>query len=264
MKQNYETLRYEIEERICTIWLNRPEVHNAFNYTMLADLVDILAAVDQSDEIRVVIFTGAGKSFSAGADLKWMQEIVDYTYEENLKDSDMIARVFYMIYTLKKPVIAAINGAAMGGGMGFVGASDIVIASEEARFSLSEVRIGVVPACISPYLIKKVGEGALRELFISGMRFTPEKALNMNLINYVVPLQDLLEFSRQKAKELLACGPTAIAVCKQLFREVPEMDLKSAYDYTVAVIARQRTSAEAQEGMKAFLEKRPPSWHPKD
>lgn len=264
MKETYETLKYDISDRICTIQLNRPEVHNAFNLAMLTDLVDILTAVEQSDEIRVVIFTGEGKSFSAGADLKWMQQIVDYSYEENLKDSDMIARVFYKIYTLNKPVIAAINGATMGGGMGFVGASDIVIASDKARFSLSEVRIGVVPACISPYLIKKAGEGALRELFISGMRFGPDKALKINLVNHVVAHDELLDFARQKAAELLACGPKAIAVCKQLFLKVPEMDLKAAYDYTVDVIAKQRTSPEAQEGMKAFLEKRPPAWQGKE
>lgn len=245
-----------------TIRLNRPDVHNAFNLALLTDLVNILAAIDKADDIRVVIFTGSGKSFSAGADLKWMQQIVNCTYEENLKDSAMIAKVFYKIYTLSKPVIAAINGAAIGGGMGFVGAADIVIASEQAVFSLSEVRIGVIPACISPYLIKKVGEGALKELFISGMRFTPEKALKINLINYVVPHDELLDFAYQKAKELLLCGPKAMARCKELFLKVGDMDLESAYDYTVDLIARQRVSDEAQEGMKAFLEKRKPNWHP--
>ncbi len=245
-----------------TIRLNRPEVHNAFNLALLTDLVNILEAVDKDDDTRVVIFTGQGKSFSAGADLKWMQQIVNCTYEENLKDSEMIARVFYKIYTLSKPVIAAINGAAIGGGMGFVGAADIVIASEQAVFSLSEVRIGVIPACISPYLIKKVGEGALKELFISGMRFTPEKALKIDLINYVVPHDELMDFAYRKAKELLLCGPQAIARCKELFLKVGDMDLQSAYDYTVDLIARQRVSDEAQEGMKAFLAKRKPNWHP--
>lgn len=264
IKEKYETLKYEIEDRIILVRLNRPRVHNAFNKTLLNDLVDILEAIDKSEEIRVVIFTGEGKSFSAGADLKWMQEIVDCTYEENLKDSDMIARVFYKIYTLSKPVITAINGGTFGGGMGFVGASDIVIASEKALFSLSEVKIGVIPACISPYLIKKVGEGALKELFISGMRFTPERALEIKLINYVVPHEKLLEFAFEKAKELLLCGPYAIAKCKELFLKVGDMDLKSAYKYTVDLIARQRIAEEAQEGMKAFLEKRKPSWHPED
>jgi methylglutaconyl-CoA hydratase len=240
--------------------LNRPEVHNAFNDTMLAELVDVLDAVDQSEDIRVIIFTGEGKSFSAGADLNWMKKMIGYSYEENLEDSLMISKVFYKIYTLNKPVIAAINGAAIGGGMGFVGASDIVIASEKAKFSLSEVRIGVVPACISPYLIKKVGEGVLKELFITGMRFDADKALDIKLINYKTEHEKLLEVAMEKAEQLCLCGPKAIGVCKQLFVQVPEMDLKTAYDHTAEVIARLRISDEAQEGMKAFLEKRTPKW----
>ncbi len=260
MNKAYETLKYEIKDRIITIWLNRPEVHNAFNDTMLAELVDILEAVDGNTDLRVVIFTGEGKSFSAGADLNWMKKMVDYTYEENLQDSVMISKVFNKIYTLKKPVIAAVNGAAIGGGMGFVGASDIVIASDKDKFSLSEVRIGVVPACISPYLMKKVGQGVLKELFITGMRFDADKALSIRLINYQVEHEKLLEFVREKAKELCQCGPNAIAVCKELFVKVPEMDMKAAYDYTAEVIARLRISPEAQEGMKAFLEKRIPAW----
>ena len=260
MNKTYETLKYEIEDSIVTIWLNRPEVHNAFNNNMLTELVDILEEVDKSDDIRVVIFTGEGKSFSAGADLNWMKEMVDYNYEENLKDSELIAKVFYKIYTLRKPVISAINGAAIGGGMGFVGASDLVIASEKAKFSLSEVRIGMVPACISPYLIKRVGEGVLKELFISGMRFGPDKALGIHLINYKVEHEKLLEFALEKARDLCLCGPTAIGVCKQLFLKVPEMELLEAYDHTTEVVARQRVSEEAQEGMKAFLEKRKPAW----
>lgn len=260
MDKNYETLKYEITDKIITIWLNRPQVHNAFNNTMLSELVDILETVDTSGDIRVVIFTGEGKSFSAGADLNWMKKMVDYSYDENLEDSLWISKVFHKIYTLKKPVIAAINGAAIGGGMGFVGASDIVIGSDRAKYSLSEVRIGVVPACISPYLIKKVGEGVLKELFITGMRFDSDRALDIRLINYKVEHEKLLEVAVEKAKQLCLCGPEAIGVCKQLFVDVPEMNLENAYTHTAEVIARLRISDEAQEGMKAFLEKRPPSW----
>ena len=263
MNKTYETLKYEIKNRVIVIWLNRPPVHNAFNDTMLAELADILEVVDRSDDIRVVIFTGEGKSFSAGADLNWMKKMIDYTYEENLKDAVMISDVFHKIYTLTKPVIVAVNGATIGGGMGFVGAADIVIASENARFSLSEVRIGVVPACISPYLVKRVGEGVLKELFITGMRFDADKALDIKLINYKVGPEKLLEFAMEKAEELCLCGPHAIAVCKQLFVEVPGMDLMTAYNHTADVIARMRISAEAQEGMKAFLEKRAPAWQEK-
>jgi len=260
MNKLYETLKYEINDRIITVFLNRPQVHNAFNDTMLKELADILETINHHPEIRVVIFTGEGKSFSAGADLNWMKKMVDYGYEENLEDSLWISKVFYKIYTLKKPVIAAINGAAIGGGMGFVGASDIVIGSDLAKYSLSEVRIGVVPACISPYLIRKAGEGKLRELFLTGMRFDSDKALSVGLINYKVEHDRLLETAQEKARQFLESGPNALAVCKQLFADVAEMDLDTAYERTAEMIARLRISEEAQEGMKAFLEKREPSW----
>lgn len=261
-KDRYQMIEPEMRDAIAVVWLNRPEVHNAFNGAMLKEVSEILREIDENDDIRVVIFSGRGKSFSAGADLNWMREMVKFSYEENLEEASLISDVFYRIYTLKKPVIAAINGATIGGGMGFVGAADLVVSSDRARFSLSEVRIGVVPACISPYLIKKAGEGVLRELFISGVRFGPERALEARLINYVVDHDRLLEFSLAKAEELLVCGPQAMAMCKELFLRVPEMDLKSAYEYTADLIARMRTTDEAQEGMKAFLEKRNPSWHP--
>lgn len=260
LEKQFETIRYEITEGIITVWLNRPEVHNAFNDTMLTELVEILDEIDSDADIRVVIFTGEGKSFSAGADLNWMKKMVGYSFEENLDDALMISRVFHKIYTLRKPVISAINGAAIGGGMGFVGASDIVIASEKAKFGLSEARIGLVPACISPYLIRKAPEGALKELFISGMRFGPERAKNAFLVNYITQHDNLLPFAKEKAKELLICGPNAIAICKKLFLKVPDMTMNEAFDYTAEEIARLRISDEAQEGMKAFLEKRKPEW----
>jgi len=261
IEKKFETIRYEIANRIITLWLNRPEVHNAFNDTMLAELVEILEKIDSDNDIRVVVITGEGKSFSAGADLNWMKKMVDYTYEENYRDSEMISRLFYKIYTLNKPVISAINGATIGGGMGFVGASDLVIASDRAKFGLSEVRIGLVPACISPYIIKKSTEGLLKELFLTGKRFGPEKAREANLVNYIVEHEKLLEFAREVAEKFMVCGPEAIAVCKDLFLEVPDRNLEDAAEYTTDVIAKLRISDEAQEGMKAFLEKRKPKWH---
>ncbi len=260
MEFAYETLKVELTEQIIIIRLNRPEVHNAFNSVMLSELVDILEKIQNSENIRVVIFTGEGKSFSAGADLNWMKKMINYSYEENLEDSLMISKVFYLIYTLDKPVISAINGATIGGGMGFVGASDIVIASEKALFSLSEVKIGVVPACISPYLMKKTGEGALKELFMTGKRFPPQKAREIFLINDIVEHKKLMISAMEKAREFLACGPNAVSVCKKLFLNVPGMEIKKAGDYTADIIAGLRISEEAQEGMKAFLEKRTPGW----
>jgi len=167
MKSGYETLRTRESDGILTIWLNRPAVHNAFDATMLDELIEVLDETNDNENIRVVVFTGAEKSFSAGADLNWMKEVINYSYEQNFADSEKISKLFFKIYSLRKPVISAINGAAIGGGMGFVAASDIVISSDQAQFSLSEVKIGVVPACISPYLIKKSGEGVLKELFLT-------------------------------------------------------------------------------------------------
>lgn len=261
MLGDYKTLKFRVKEKIVTVWLNRPELHNAFNSTMLTELTDILEIINNSEDIRVVIFTGEGKSFSAGADLNWMKEIINYSYEDNLKDSEKISEVFYKIYTLNKPVISAINGAAIGGGMGFVAASDIVISSDRALFSLSEVRIGVVPACISPYLIRKTGEGALKELFLSGRRFYPDEALKINLINNIVEHKNLMSFAENKARDLLENGPKAMSMCKKLFSDVPEMDLSTAYNHTSEIIAGLRISEEAQEGMKAFLGKRKPNWN---
>ncbi len=256
----YKTIKIVVRDNIATIFLDRPDVHNAFNALMLTELIDVLKKINQNEKIRVVIFTGNGKSFSAGADLKWMKDTIDFDYNDNLKDSLKISELFLRIYKLKKPVISAVNGAVIGGGMGFVGASDIVIASEKAFFSLSEVKIGVVPACISPYLIKKVGEGVLKELFLTGERFNPEKALALNFINYVVKPEDLLIFTLDMADKLKKNGPMALSICKEIFDKVPGMDLKAAYTYTAEVIAKLRTSTEAQEGMRAFLEKRDPIW----
>lgn len=264
MNSTYETLLVENIRNTLLIKLNRPQVHNAFNTVMLAELIGLLKEIDQNDTIRAIIITGMGKSFCAGADLNWLKAVINYSYQENLAESETISELFYTIYTLSKPVIAAINGAAVGGGMGFVGAADYVIASEHARFSLSEVRIGVVPACISPYLLKKAPEGALKDLFISGKRFDAKTAQTAHLINEEVVHDQLLEKALEKADSYKICGPQAIKMCKQLFHIVPQMELKEAYHATADLIAKMRISPEAQEGMKAFLEKRNPSWHETD
>jgi methylglutaconyl-CoA hydratase len=258
--KGYDTLTCTESDRATVVTLNRPEVHNAFNETMLAELVDLLEKLDSATDVRVVVFTGAGKSFSAGADLTWMGRTIDYTREENLKDARMIARVFRMIDTLQKPVIAAINGAVIGGGMGFVVAADLVIASDRAEFGLPEVRLGIVPACISPYLLHKAGGSAIKELFLTGARFTAERALRLGLANEVVFHERLMDRVMERARELALGGPEAIAVCKRLLRELPETGLERIDSYTAEMLADVRVSAEGQEGMRAFLEKRAPRW----
>lgn len=256
----YKTIVYLVEEQVARVALNRPKIHNAFNDTMLQELIGLFKKISKDRSIRVVVITGNGKSFCAGADINWMKKMINYSYEENIKDSNKIADCMYALYTLPQPTIARVNGAAIGGGMGFVGTCDIVIAADIAKFSLSEVKIGLVPACISPYIIRKVGEGGCREFFITGERLTAEKALKVGLVNRVVPIEKLDEAVDEVVDRLVSSGPNAIAASKELLQKVPQMSLDEARKFTVEVIARLRISDEGQEGMNAFLEKRKPKW----
>ncbi|RQW06578.1 enoyl-CoA hydratase/isomerase family protein, partial [candidate division KSB1 bacterium] len=163
-----KTIKYSIKNRVAWITLNRPEIHNAFNETMIGELLELYQAIGKMPEVRVVVITGAGKSFCAGADLNWMGGVIKYSYEQNLNESLQLAELFYTMYSLPKPTIAVVNGAAIGGGAGMVAVNDLVIASDRAKFSFSEVKLGLVPACISPYVIRRVGENRSRELFLSG------------------------------------------------------------------------------------------------
>ncbi len=256
-----ETIEYYVEKDVARVFLNRPEKHNAFNETMLEELIQVFREVkERQHDIRLLVLSGRGKSFCAGADLNWMKKMVDFSYEENLQDSNQVSECMYRLYSLPQPSIGSINGAAIGGGMGLVAACDISIASSEAVFSLSEVRLGLVPACISPYVIRRAGESRCRELFLSGERITAEKAHEFGLINEVVDPSLLQEQVEKRVYRLLKNGPKALAVCKKLLEEIPQMSLDEAGTYTAEVIARLRVSEEGQEGMNAFLEKRLPAW----
>ncbi len=257
-----ETILYVVENSVARITLNRPEIHNAFNDAMLVELIDVFKDIEKrKGEIRVVILTGNGKSFCAGADLHWMKKMIDYSYEENILDSNQVAECMYCLYTLPQPTIARVNGAAIGGGMGLVAASDIVVAQEDAVFSLSEVKIGLVPACISPYVVKRAGESKCREFFLSGKRISAKKALSAGLVNEVVPETELDSTVEKWTSLFLRNGPEALSVCKKLLEKVPGMSLDEAKGYTAEVIAKLRISEEGQEGMNAFIEKRKPKWN---
>ena len=211
-------------------------------------------------ELRLIILSGKGKSFCAGADLNWMRSVKDQSFEKNLDESNKLADLFYQIYTFPKPIVGRINGAAIGGGTGFVAVCDIAIAAESAKFSFSEVKIGVVPACIGPYVIKKMGEGKTRELFISGERMNGKRAYEVGLVNAVVT-DDMLDNEVDKLKNLiLSSGPEAVAMAKKLVSEVPQMTPEQFKPYTAEMIAKLRISDEGQEGMDAFLNKRKPNW----
>jgi methylglutaconyl-CoA hydratase len=260
LKDKLQTILYETENKIARVTFNRPEVHNAFNDTMIKELSTVFDDIEKNPNVRVVIVTGAGKSFCAGADLNWMRLVKDYSYDDNLNESLDLAEMLYKIYASSKPTIARVNGTAIGGGTGLVAVCDIAIASSAAKFSFSEVKLGLIPACISPYVIKKCGEGKCREFFLTGERMTAEKACAAGLVNLVVPLEEIDVVVDKFVDQLISSGPEAIKKCKELLRKVPEMSFDDAKKYTAEVIAQLRISDEAQEGMNAFLEKRKPSW----
>jgi methylglutaconyl-CoA hydratase len=256
----YSTIQYESRGRVAWITLNRPEVHNAFNSVMIGELLSVFDRIKGDPRVRVAVLTGKGRSFCAGADLKWMREIIQYSYEQNLAESLQIAELHHLIYTLSKPTVAMVNGTAIGGGTGFLSACDIAIASEEARFGLSEVKLGLVPAAISPYVVRKIGENKSREYFLTGVRISAQKAREIGLVNEIVPLQDLEARVGELVDQLLTSGPEALARCKELIFNVLRMSTEEAREYTARMIADLRISPEGQEGMAAFLEKRRPSW----
>lgn len=259
-RSDYKTIRCEAEGPVARIVFSRPEVHNAFNNDMIAEMLDVLRTLERPSDVRVVVLTGEGKSFCAGADVNWMKKVMDFSFEENYGESLKLAEMMYALYSLHLPTVAMINGATIGGGMGFVSTTDIAVASTNARFSLSEVKLGLVPACISPYVIKKAGEAACRRLMLTGERIDAHEAFRVGLVNAVVEPEELESAVESLVDRLISSGPGAIAVCKKLLREVPAMSLEEAKTFTADELARLRMSEEGQEGMKAFLEKRKPSW----
>jgi methylglutaconyl-CoA hydratase len=257
---SHETIEVEVKGKVLWVALNRPDVRNAFNEVMIRELLEVLAVARDDDSIRLVVLTGNGKAFCAGADLHWMKKMKEFTFEENYKDALELAELMYNLYMLPKPTIARVNGASIGGSNGLVAACDIVIASHRAEFSLSEVKIGLVPACIGPYLMKRVGERSCRELFTTGERISADEARRLGLVNDVVTHANLTHRVEECAANLLTSGPHALAVAKDLISNLAGMPLEEAKEYTAKVIAELRTGEEAQEGMAAFLEKRKPRW----
>ncbi len=258
--QKYSTILFDIEDRIANITLNRPEVHNAFNNDLINDLYDVFENLKQDDDIRVIVITGNGKSFCAGADLNWMKSVINYSYEQNYKESLKLAKLMYLIFTHPKPIIAKINGTAIGGGVGLMSVCDILIASENAKFGLSEVKLGLVPAAISPFVMSRIGESWARELFVTGERITAKRAEEINLINKVVPPSELDNAVNEKVDLILKNGPDAIKMVKEMIFQVTQVKFPEIQEYTAKLIANLRLSEEGQEGMNAFLEKRKPKW----
>jgi methylglutaconyl-CoA hydratase len=260
MSKTYETIRIQKEGPVAKISFCRPEVRNAFNDAVIYETTDLFRSLKEDKDLRVIVLTGEGKSFCAGADLNWMRRVKDYSYEKNLEESLALADLFYLIYTMPLPIIGRINGAAIGGGTGFVSVCDISVAAESAEFSFSEVKIGLVPACIGPYVIRKIGEGKAREFFISGERLTAADAYRIGLVNRYYPDDKLDEKIDRLIGIILSSGPDAIKMAKELVSNVPLMSPDKFKPYTAEMIAKLRESDEGQEGMDAFLNKRKPKW----
>jgi methylglutaconyl-CoA hydratase len=250
----------ELDGRVGRLWLNRPEVRNAFNADMIAELRRAVRSLADDPAVRVIVLSGKGTSFCAGADLAWMRGVISFSREENLRESVDLAECLYDLYTVPKPTVARVNGPAIGGGTGFLSACDIAVASTEARFGLSEVKIGVVPAAISPYILRRIGESRARQYFLTGERFDAVTARDIGLVNMAVEPAELDGKVEEIVSALLSSGPGALAKAKELLTRVPGMGFEEAKRYTAEMIAALRESAEAQEGMSAFLEKRKPKW----
>ncbi len=264
MMKEYQTIQIESSGAVTTVWLNRPQIHNAFNEIMISEVLDFFREVNHWDETRVVILRGSGKSFCAGADLNWMRDIASYSYEQNLRESIQLSDCFYAIYTCKKTTIAWVHGAAIGGANGLLASCDMAFCEQDTVFSLSEVKIGIIPACISPYIIKRVGEYNARELMLTGRRIKGKEAEKAGLVNLSLEPSEITPYIENIIGSLLTSGPKAMEQCKNLIHQVTNvLSLEEALSYTAGMIADIRASEEGQEGMAAFLEKRKPRWiHP--
>ncbi len=248
------------EGSVARVWLNRPDVRNALDGTMIDELRRTLVDLRSFESARAIVIAGRGPSFCAGADVSWMKAMAGYSRAENLRDAQAMADLFWTVFESPKPVIARIHGAALGGGAGLVAACDIGVAANTAEFGFTEVRLGLLPAVVSPYVIDKIGTGAARELFLTGERFDAKRAHEIGLVQHVVPEESLDAMVETLAAEIAKAGPSAVAAVKSLIREVAREPIEAVQRSTVERISDIRVSDEGQEGMRAFLEKRKPDW----
>jgi len=255
-----DTVRLEREGPVARVTLNRPDLHNAFDDALIARLTEIADTLGTDDSVRAVVLAGEGKSFCAGADLNWMKRMAGYTEAENVADSLAMAAMFRAWNALPKPVVGRIHGAALGGGVGLVCVVDIAVAAESAVFGFTEVRLGILPAVISPFALARIGPAAARHLFLTGERFDARRALELGLIHRVASAEGLDAAVAEVLQALLAGGARAQARIKSLIPEVTGLTPEDVSGITADAIARARVSPEGQEGIRSFLERRPPSW----
>jgi methylglutaconyl-CoA hydratase len=256
----YRTLLVDHAGGVLTVTLNRPDVHNAFNDELIGEAIDLFSSVD-TETVRAVVLRGVGRNFCAGADLNWMSKMVSYSREENVRDSSLLAKMYALINECPVPVVGRIQGAAIGGGVGLVAVCDIAIAMDSTQFGLSEVKLGILPAVISPYVIAKIGETHARALFLTGERFNGERAQRIGLVHRLADTEEALDAAvYETLTQLKTSGPDAVRECKKLIAHVSSNQLADSIPYTIDAIASRRVSAEGQAGMKSFLEKGLAPW----
>lgn len=245
---------------VATLSLQRPEVRNALSPEMIREVVKEAKAADKDPTVRVIVLRGAGDFFCAGADLQWMKSSLHGTKAQNKKDATLISDLMSTLYNLKKPLVVIAQGAAIGGGVGLVAVADVVIASDDCVFGLSEVKLGIIPSIIAPYVLAKIGTSQSRRYFMTGERITATRAREIGLIHEVVPVLQLDEALILLVQSLTSGGPKAIVAAKQMVKDLAPKITSAVVNKTINTIASIRITPEAQEGMTAFLEKRKPSW----
>ncbi len=256
-----KTIKITKDKQTTTIWLAKPRVRNAFDETMVEELIAVYNELTDDLGVKVIVLRGEGGMFSAGADLRWMKQLATNSYEENVKGARRLAECFYTIYTSRKPTIALVHGASFGGANGLLASCDVVIADKKTVFSFSEVKLGIIPAVISPYIIKRIGEFSAREMMLTGQPFDGEKAKTIGLVNVSCSFEEIETELAKYVALFLASGTNAIAECKNLIEQVTGKEItRELIEYTAQRIATVRNSEEGKEGMSAFLEKRKPNW----
>ncbi|MFQ3249661.1 MAG: methylglutaconyl-CoA hydratase [Glaciecola sp.] len=257
-----QAITMDIDERgVATVTLNRPHIHNAFDDVVIAELINAFESIHNNNDVRVMILAATGKSFCAGADLNWMKKMASYSYEENKQDAGNLARLFSSLYNLNKPTIARVQGAVYGGGVGLVACCDIAIGSKLSKFCLSEVKLGLVPATISPYVIEAIGPRMAKRYFMTAEVLSSRRARRIGLLSEVVSEEELDASVQSIVTPLLKNGPGSISIAKELINNISYSAIdEQLIDLTSDLIASVRVSDEGQEGLTAFLEKRSPNW----
>ncbi len=258
---NYSTIETYLAQGVAVIWLNRPDVRNALNATMIAELSDAVEAANEDDEVRAIVLAGRGKAFCAGGDLNWMKSAREMSVDEAQTDSMRLARLFSLLYLSPKPTVARVHGSAFAGAMGIVAACDIAVAAHGTKFCLSEVKLGLIPAMISPYILRAMGERQARRYALSAEVFEAAEAYRIGFVHELCAEEDLDTKVNQILGHCLLGAPQAIAATKQLLRDISGRSIDTPLaQMTAERIAKVRTGHEAQEGIAAFFEKRPPGW----